>query len=79
LDLASGYALADVSGAVTSAIETLLAGLNVGSPLRVLALLREIGGVIGVDGATITLDGTSADVVPLSTELVISGGITVTT
>lgn len=79
LDLASGYALADVSGAVTSAIETLLAGLNVGSPLRVLALLREIGGVIGVDGATITLDGSSADVVPLSTELVVSGGITVTT
>lgn len=79
LDLAAGYALADVSPAVVSAIESVLAGLDVGSPLRVLALLREIGGVVGVDGATITLDGSSADVVPLSTELVISGGITVTT
>lgn len=79
LDLATGYALADVSPAVVSAIESVLASLDVGSPLRVLALLREIGGVVGVDGATITLDGSSADVLPLATEQIVNGGITVTT
>ena len=78
--LASGYALADVEGPVSDACTALIASLGRGQALRLLQLSAAVAPIAGITGASFLLDGVAADVVPMSTELIVlSGLVTVST
>jgi uncharacterized phage protein gp47/JayE len=79
LVLESGVVIGDVSAQVQAAIVALIEGLDVGQPLRLLQVLRAIGAVEGVAGATVLLDGSAADFVVTFFEKVIAGTFVVTT
>lgn len=75
--LDTGYALADVSDAVEAAVERYFAGLRVGDDARLLRVLAAVA-VEGVVGATVTLDGTAADVDVDLTQIARLDGVVVT-
>lgn len=78
--LASGYGLADVEGPVADACSALIASLGRGQALRLLQLSAAVAPISGITGASFLLDGVAADVVPMSTELIVlSGSVVVTT
>lgn len=58
---AAGFDLADVEEGVQAAVETYFARLRVGDDVLRLGLAALIAGVTGVTGATITLNGSGAD------------------
>lgn len=74
LTLATGVPLSAVSGVVADAVVALIAGLGRGEALRVLQVLGVIAPINGVTGASVLLDGGTADIVPTSTELIVLSG-----
>lgn len=76
--LANGYALANVSGAIQTLVSEYIDSRTVGQAVRVLELSALVATVAGVNGATFTLNGGSADIVPLLSEIATLGTNTVT-
>lgn len=74
LTLASGVALSTVAPTVADAVIALIAGLGRGEALRVLQVLAAVAPINGVLGASVLLDGGTADIVPTSTELIVLSG-----
>ena len=79
--LDSAVVFADIEPAITAAIEALFADLDVGETLLYFDVVNAIIDVAGVQGIemiagqpSLTLDGTRADVAPLSTELIVLDG-----
>ena len=72
--LASGVALANIAPTVADAVVALIAGLGRGEALRVLQVLAAVAPINGVLGASVLLDGGTADIVPTSTELIVLSG-----
>ena len=77
--LAVGYALADVEATIQGLVSDYFGALAVGEPARILAVQGLVAGVDGVTGATVTLDGGGADIVPDLDELLTISTNTVTT
>lgn len=78
--LATGVALASVQQAIIDSIRGVFAALNVGDTLRytrVYCAIADVSGVVGI--TTLTLNGTTADVVPLSTRLLVASPTPVVT
>lgn len=74
LTLASGVALSTVAPTVADAVTALIAGLGRGDALRVLQVLAAVAPINGVLGASVLLDGGTADIVPTTTELIVLSG-----
>lgn len=71
--LETGVALADIRPAILDSIAGVFAALDVGDPLRygrVFCAIMEVSGVVGV--TTLTLNGGTADITPLSTQLLVA-------
>lgn len=71
--LATGVTLASIEAALLASIAGEFAALNVGDPLRygrVFCALMDVAGVVGV--TDLTLDGGTADVIPLVTQLIVA-------
>lgn len=68
----------DLITAATKAIAGVFNRLNIGETVRILQLYRAIGGIEGVTGALITLNGSGADVSPTSATTRLSPSTTVT-
>jgi uncharacterized phage protein gp47/JayE len=77
--LATGVPLSAVSSTVSDAVSALISGLGRGEALRVLQVLGSISPISGVTGASVLLDGGTADIVPSSTELIVLSGSVVVT
>lgn len=75
--LRTGYVLADVDTAIQDLVEEYFTGLAVGESAEKLALLALVASVSGVSGATILLNGGSADIDPTATARCILGTNTV--
>jgi len=79
LVLAPGVTLADVSTEVEEAIGGYFGALGTGDAARILAVLSAIATVDGVIGATVDLDGGTADVSPTTAaDILVTGTVTVT-
>jgi hypothetical protein len=72
--LASGIPLSSVAPTVADAVISLIGGLGRGDALRVLQVLAAVAPINGVLGASVLLDGGTADIVPSSTELIVLSG-----
>jgi uncharacterized phage protein gp47/JayE len=78
LTLASGTSLASVYTAVQNAAEATIAAATRGQRLTVLSMLAAVAPISGITGASVLLNGSAADVVVTSTELVtLSGSVVV--
>lgn len=73
----SGFVLADVSAAVEDAITAYFAALVVGQAARLIDLYAALAAIDGVAGATITLNGSSVDIVPNADRILLLGTVTV--
>lgn len=81
VDLADGYVLADVQEGVENAVKAYFDSLTVGSAVRILQILGRVADVTGVDGASVTLNAGTVDIIPTLVQYpVLFGGVpTVTT
>lgn len=70
--LESGYALADVSQAVSDAVSGVFTNLTVGEDVLLLDLYQAIGGVAGVRSVTITLENVTAGTAAASADVTIA-------
>lgn len=77
LTLDPGVLLGDVESQVEAAVDALFPPLAVGDPVRLLQVLRAIGEIEGIAGASVELNGSAADVVPTALQLATAGTITV--
>jgi uncharacterized phage protein gp47/JayE len=77
LNLKSGYELADVQAEVEAAIAGYFDGLTLGDAARRLALLTLIGGIEGIVGCFLQLDGGIVDVTALLSERLIAGVVSI--
>ena len=69
---------AGLAGDVEDTVEDYFAGLGVGEPARILAVLARLEALGGVVSATVTFDGSAVDLSPEITEILIADTITVT-
>lgn len=67
--LASGFVLANVEGSIQTLIENYFNNLTVGEAVRTLDLAALVATVVGVNGASFTLNGGGADIEPLLSEI----------
>jgi hypothetical protein len=74
LTRASGTSLVSVSSAVQGAAEATIAALGRGQRLSILQLLAAIAPIAGINGAAVTINGLTVDLVPTSTEIVVLDG-----
>ena len=77
LNLKSGYELADVQAEVEAAIAGYFDGLTLGDAARRLALLTLIGGIEGIIGCFLQLDGGIVDVTALLSERLVAGTVSI--
>jgi uncharacterized phage protein gp47/JayE len=76
--LDTGFVLANVSSAVEGLVTDYFNGLTVGQAVRTLELSALVATVVGVVGASFTLNGGAADIQPVLSELATLGTNTVT-
>lgn len=76
--LDTGYGLDDVEDAITELVSDYFLSLAVGDIVRHLAILTLIGGVEGVVGADLLLNGAATDVIPDPTDVATLDTLTVT-
>ena len=74
LTMATGTTVASVTAAVQNAAEGVVAALGRGQRLSILQLLSAVAPIAGINGAAVTINGTAADLVPTSTQIVVLSG-----